>query len=59
MKVEYRVHFKKSLFDGNQTKTTKQHKSNKLYINKIEFVIIRLIRVILFFKGDSNFKFRK
>ena len=56
MKVEYRVHFKKSLFDGNQTKTTKQHKSNKLYINKIEFVIIR---VILFFKGDSLLKFIK
>jgi len=50
---------KNGLFNGNQTKTTKQHKSNKLYINKIEFVIIRLIRVILFFKGDSNFKFRK
>ena len=29
------------------------YKSNKLYINKIEFVIIRLIRVILFFTVDS------
>jgi len=42
-----------SLFLRKSNKTTKEDKSNPLNINKIEFVVIRLIRVLLLLEVDS------